>query len=221
MTLFRVEARPRVCPMPTRYMLVRTVLAGSLLWTGVAQALTLPELLSAMSALPEQRAEFDEQKHLAMLDKPLHASGTLLYRRPDFLEQRTNPPADEIMTVAGDRLTITWPSRQERRTLSLSANPVAWAFVESIRATLAGDRAALERFYWVTLSGEMSHWSLTLEPRASGVASYVKSITLSGKGSSIEQVDVLEANGDRSLMDIKSLSEQGPNQTPNQTHRTP
>ena len=184
-------------------------LVAWLLWPAAACALTLPELLETMSAVRTQRGAFIERKTIGVLDKPLEVSGTLLYRRPDFLERRNDPPADEIMTVAGDRLNIAWPSKHEQRALSLSSNPVVWAFVESIRATLAGDGAALERFYWTTLSGDLHHWSLTLEPRASGVAAYVKSIVLSGSNSSIQRVEVIEANGDRSAMEIKPLPDPG------------
>jgi hypothetical protein len=187
--------------------IVRGTLRGLAVWglAGAAsgQALTLPELLNSMATVEARQASFVEQRNISLLDKPLVISGTLSYRRPDFLERRTEAPTRELMSVSGDRLTIEWPDRHEQRTLSLNSNPTLWAFVESIRATLAGDRATLERFYWTTLSGDARRWTLTLEPRVASVAARVKSIILTGGGNVIGRVEVLEENGDRSVMDIK------------------
>ena len=181
-------------------------LAHPFLLAGPAHAaggFDLRELLSGMAAVGEVRAEFVERKTLAVLDQPLLASGTLRYRRPDFLERITRGPSDERMTVTGDRLTLEWPSRHTVRTFALSANPALWATVEAIRATLAGDRAALERFYWTTLSGDERAWTLRLEPRAAGVTAWVQSILLAGGSRFITRVEVQQANGDRSVMDIR------------------
>ena len=38
--------------------------------------------------------------------------------------------------------------------------PVLWAFVESIRSTLAGDLQSLNRFYRVELDGSERDWRL-------------------------------------------------------------
>lgn len=198
-------AVPIVCRAVSRSLVV---LACALIpW--VAHALTLAELLGSMSAITDQRGRFVERKTLAVLDKPVEVKGTLVYRRPDFLERRNDPPADEVMTVSGDHLNVAWPSKHEKRDLTLSSNPVVWAFVESIRATLSGNGASLERFYWATLTGTLDHWTLSLEPRASGVASYVKTILLSGDHTRIRRVQVMEANGDESVMDIQPLPDRG------------
>jgi len=179
---------------------------GFLAAATAAHALTLPELLKSMSEVQAQQGRFVEQRTLSLLDKPLVITGVLSYRRPDFLQRRTDTPTRELMSVSGDRLTVEWPDRHEQRTLSLSSNPMLWAFVESIRATLAGDGPSLQRFYWASLSGDLRHWSLTLEPRSSDIAARVKSIVIGGSGSVIAHVDVLEESGDRSVMDIKPVA---------------
>ena len=49
--------------------------------------------------------------------------------------------------------------------LRLEDYPQVVPFVESIRATLAGDRAALEHFFRIDFEGEPAHWTLLLVPR--------------------------------------------------------
>ena len=47
-------------------------------------------------------------------------------------------------------------------------------FVESIRATLAGDRAALEHYFAVGCDGDLAHWTLHLVPKEASLARSVR-----------------------------------------------
>ena len=48
--------------------------------------------------------------------------------------------------------------------LDLKQYPQVVPFIESIRATLAGDRAALEQIFKVDFEGSFEHWTLELVP---------------------------------------------------------
>ena len=67
----------------------------------------LPEVMARLAQAPERRATFEEEKRLAVLDRPLRSTGTLLYRRPRHLERHTIYPAPESLVVDGDRLVLT------------------------------------------------------------------------------------------------------------------
>ena len=168
-----------------------------------APAFGLEELFASMARVPAARAQFVETKTMALLAKPLTLTGTLAYERPGKLERRVLKPHEERMTVEGDSLTLENVAKREKRTFALAANPVLWAFVESIRATLAGDRKALERFYWLRLVGDGRAWTLELEPRDHTIGQYVQWIHVAGSGNRIERVAVFETNGNRSVTRIK------------------
>ena len=121
-----------------------------------------------------------ERKYLKVLKTPLETTGTLEYDAPDRLVKRTLEPKPETMTVAGERLVIESPARSRSRTLRLGDYPVLGAFVESLRATLNGDLAALERFYRVTLEGGPQRWQLTLTPRDPKMSALIESILIAG-----------------------------------------
>lgn len=163
----------------------------------------LDEVMSRLAQVTTSRAEFVETKTLALLEKPIVSTGTLAYERPGRLERYTRTPFEERMVVAGDDITIEIPAKKQKRTFGLRLNPVLWGFIESIRATLAGDLKTLERFYWVRLSGETARWTLDLEPRDAAMSRYVQAIRLSGGTAGLERVEVFEANGDRADMRIK------------------
>ena len=100
----------------------------------------LDSLMRELASVQHSKARFVERKYLKMLDRPLELSGTLEYRAPDHLERRTLTPKPESFVVDGDRLRLE-NARGRKRTFALQDNPVLWAFVESIRASLKGDLA--------------------------------------------------------------------------------
>ena len=158
------------------------------------------QLMSELGRVQHAKARFVERKHLKVLKTPLETTGTLEYDAPDRLVKRTLEPKPETMTVAGERLVIE--SQARSRTLRLGDYPVLGAFVESLRATLNGDLAALERFYRVTLEGGPQRWQLTLTPRDPKMSALIESILIAGGRGRVGRVEVRETQGDRSVMTV-------------------
>lgn len=170
--------------------------------TAAEPAWGLETLMHGLAQVKSSRANFVERKHLRILNAPLELSGTLVYSAPGHLEKRTLKPKPEVLILDGDTLTVEDKSRNRRRVLTLQQYPVVWGFVEAIRGTLAGDLQSLRRFYRVRLDGAERDWRLTLEPIDPNVQRYVTQIRLSGDGNSVRTIEILEAEGDRSVMTI-------------------
>jgi hypothetical protein len=147
------------------------------------------------------QARFVERKYMKVLKAPLESSGTLTYAAPDRLEKRTVKPKPELLAIAGDSLTIE-TREGKRHTLRLQDYPVLWAFVESIRATLGGDQATLERFYAAEVEGGPARWQLYLVPRERSMRQVISQIRIGGGNARIELIEVQETRGDRSVMKI-------------------
>ena len=160
----------------------------------------LPELMQELRAVKSAHGRFVERKYLAALSAPLELSGTLAYTAPGRLEKRTLQPRAERLLLEGNTLTLE--DQKRRRSYALEQNPPVWAFVESIRSTLAGDLETLNRFYDVRLEGERSAWRLTLRPSEPSMQSMVSEIRIGGRGAWLEAIEVLDAGGDRSVMTI-------------------
>ena len=166
-----------------------------------AQELAPGELMRRLAAVESSRATFVETRHSALLKEPLVLRGTLTYRRPAALEKRIEQPYQERVAIDGDVLTIENRRGRKLKT-SVSGSPGMAALVEGIRATRAGDLAALERHYEVGVAGRAERWSMTLKPVDAEVARHVASIVVSGSAGRIARFEVQEAGGDRSVMDI-------------------
>jgi outer membrane lipoprotein-sorting protein len=167
-----------------------------------AQGWNLDALMSELAAVPASRTRFVETRHLAMLTQPLELKGSLSYERPNRLVKHVESPFDELLTVDGEALSLVNKTKGEQRSLSLREQPALGALVEGVRATLAGDRAQLERHYRVQFSGRREAWRLHLVPRATQVRAHVESITVSGAAARPQRIEVLESTGDRSVMTI-------------------
>jgi outer membrane lipoprotein-sorting protein len=178
--------------------------AALLLWALPAAAQAAPfgleQLMAELRQVKSATGRFVERKELHMLDKPVEASGTLIYLAPDQMQKITISPSWERLAVRQSTLTIEQDGKS--RSFTLADRPEIGAFVESIRATLAGDLATLERFYTVTLTGDAADWRLSLVPKERKLQELVKDIRISGSGRSIRTVETEEADGDRSVMRI-------------------
>jgi hypothetical protein len=156
-----------------------------------------------MSLLAQRKhghVTFVEEHFLAVLDRPVESSGELLYDAPDRLEKRTVKPKPESLVL--EHGVITAHRGRHTYVLNLSDYPQLVPLIDSIRATLAGDRVALERLFKVTLEGDLQHWKLLLVPSEATVARSVKQIRIEGDRDAIHSVEIQQADGDRSLLTI-------------------
>ncbi len=162
----------------------------------------LPQLMQSLRQVKSSNAYFSERKELRMLNEPLMSSGTLVYAAPDKLQKSTLLPKPERLSIEDGKLTVERSENNENRTVALADVPEIGAFVESIRATLAGDLPALERYYKISLQGDAGDWQMTLEPKEKRLQELVKSIRIAGRDAAIRSIVSEQADGDRSEMSI-------------------
>jgi outer membrane lipoprotein carrier protein LolA len=160
----------------------------------------LEALMRELAAHPSGHVTFTEVQHLAVLDRPLESSGELLYQAPDRLEKRILKPRPETLVLAHGVLSAT--RGKHTRTMDLAAWPQVAPLLESLRATLTGDRATLERIFRVELDGDAARWTLRLTPRDPEAARAVTRVTITGENAKLETVEVVASDGDRSLLTI-------------------
>ena len=186
-----------------RWVGVATTLALAAACAASAQASATPafdELLQLLAARRHGHVTFTEVQQLAMLDRPLKSSGELLYDAPGRLEKRTLKPKARTLILEHDVLTAR--RGQRSYVMELREYPQVAPLVESIRATLAGDRAALERLFRVQFDGTLAHWTLLLVPLDATLAGAVRDISIQGERDVIRTVQIRHSDGDRSLLTL-------------------
>ena len=164
----------------------------------------IDQLMQSLAQTRSGHASFIEKKSIAILDKPIESSGELFYSAPDRLEKRTLKPKPESMLL--DHGTLTIERGQQKHRLQLQDYPELAAFIDSIRGTLAGDRRALERTYQLSLQGDMQSWMLLLIPIDNKMKKVVQRIHIFGVNDEVRSIEVMQADGDSSLMTIENLA---------------
>lgn len=175
-------------------------LMGAIARAQTVAAAPLDALMQLLAQRRQGEADFDETQYLAVLKQPLHSSGVLLYVAPDHLEQRTVQPRPTSVVLDHNHLTLT--TRTHIRQFDLADYPQVAALVNSIRATLAGDRAALEQVFTLQLQGDLAHWTLHLTARDATLAASLRDIQIEGEQADLHTVVVQQRNGDHSVLQI-------------------
>ncbi|HTO71138.1 MAG TPA: outer membrane lipoprotein carrier protein LolA [Myxococcota bacterium] len=160
-----------------------------------AEDMKLDDLLAHMATTKGVVAEFREIKTLKLLDSPLETRGTVYFEPPDRFARVTREPAPTRLVLDGDRMHFQ--DATGGGDVDLSENPVARAMAENVIVLWQGDKNALEALYTLDFHADGSKWKLVLSPRHSPLDHFLRSITLSGDGSIMRQMEVLESDGDK------------------------
>ncbi len=183
----------------SRHKLLPLLCAGLLGTAAVAAPATdaLDQLMTRLSQRQHGHVSFTEVHISSLLDRPLTSSGELFYDAPDRLEKRTTKPRAERMVL--EKGQLSFERRHKEYHVALADFPQAAPYIEGIRATLAGDRSALERVFRITFSNSGEQWTLGLTPLDAHVAAEVAAVRIDGSSDLIRTVTVQQVNGDRSI----------------------
>jgi outer membrane lipoprotein-sorting protein len=169
-----------------------------------AGAFDVAALMTLLQSAHRGRATFRETQYLRVLDQPVETTGELRFTPPDHLEKRSVGLNAE--TLVADKDTVTIERGGRTQSLSLAQYPQIAVFVDSIRGTLAGDRALLEKAFRLSLKGTAPRWTLTLVPRDEKLTRIVKRIAIAGSEGEVRRVEIDQADGDHSVMSITPAS---------------
>jgi outer membrane lipoprotein-sorting protein len=159
-------------------------------------------ILSRLATGGAREARFVERKFLQILDAPIESSGRLAFKPPGRLERVTEKPKTETLVLDGETLSMTRDGRT--RTIAASQLPAVGALVGSLRDVLAGDSTAIGRRFKPIAQGTDQHWQLVLLPSDPDLAQLVTRIVVQGREGRIDTIEILQADGDRSLMSLEA-----------------
>ena len=163
----------------------------------------LQELLARFAAMSGLSAKFREEKRMALLAAPLVNEGVLYFAPRGRLARHITAPAPA--TVLIDEGSLRYADAGGSETMSLDQNPALRLFVESFVKIFAGDRAALERMYTLSLTqlpasaDGVARWSLGLRPRVAPMTQIIERIEITGHDVTLETMRVIEVGGDETV----------------------
>lgn len=189
-------------------MILRALLIAALL-AGTAAAETPPSTLFAgapahgakldpvFKLLEQQRmaATFTEQKHVALLARPLTSSGTIVFDRDKGIVRAVVKPKPQTVILTRTSLKLIKGKTVEEIPLDKSKDLKAFALI--FPTLLRGERAALEKSFDIGLYGsEGDWWALTFAPKSAALKKFVTTVTVIGKTTDAVALRIVEASGD-------------------------
>lgn len=182
--------------------LVTGLLATASAWAG--EPITLDQIMTAVRSVHHVQARYVEHRFLHILKAPIETHGALTFDAPDRLTKAADPAAGgrgERVVMDRDHLTVDSGDGRSI-TVGMNDHPEVAALATSLRATLAGDGAALEKVFEVTVSGTLDHWQMVLQPRDPAARRLLQWVRVIGFDERITEIDTANGDGDRSEMNI-------------------
>jgi Outer membrane lipoprotein carrier protein LolA-like len=151
--------------------------------------------LLRIDGLKRLRADFSEEKRIALLARPLRTTGTLYFERTRGMARLTRTPAPERVVLSPTTLRIEKAGKVEE--VPLDKSKTLRGFALTFPSLLRGDRAALETTFDLELDGvAKGDWSLTLLPKDAALCGLLRRVVVTGKGAEVKALRVEEASGD-------------------------
>jgi hypothetical protein len=162
---------------------------------------TLEALVDGFRAMPGFSARFEEEKTIALLERPLRASGRVYFVPPQRLVRRVVEPVPSLLELDADTLHYQDATGSDR--FDLGASPTARVFAHTFTDVLAGDLPRLRATYDIRFepeaegeAGERAPWRLDLVPRDPTLGRAIEGLRVRGHGQVVLDLVVREASGD-------------------------
>jgi hypothetical protein len=159
------------------------------------QAVTLPELQQRFSQQPVLRAEFEQQRSISGMAKPLKSSGELLISQQKGLWWAQQKPFPLTLLLDDKRMVQTLAG-QPPQVVTAENNPQMFQFNHLLTALFHADSQTLERNFALQFSDlGNNQWRLVLTPKTTPLDKLFKRITLNGE-QFLETIDIDDMQSD-------------------------
>ncbi|AHY05813.1 LolA family protein [Serratia plymuthica] len=160
-----------------------------------AQAVTLTELQQRFGQQPVLRAEFEQQRSISGMAKPLKSSGELLISQQKGMWWSQQKPFPLTLLLDDKRMVQTLAG-QPPQVVTADNNPQMFQFNHLLTALFHADSQALEQNFALQFSDlGRNKWRLILTPKTTPLDRLFKRITLNGE-QFLETIDIDDMQSD-------------------------
>jgi hypothetical protein len=162
----------------------------------------------AFFKLDRLSCKFSEEKHIALLERPVKSSGRIYFDRTRGIARQTLAPKKEQVVLTATAIRIKSDKRDE--TIPLDKTKDLKAFALIFPTLLRGDRAELEKTFDLGMRGnEKGWWALTFVPKSDSLKKLVKQVVVVGNKSDLFSLQIDEASGDTTQTALTDVLKNG------------
>ena len=171
----------------------------------LANAFDLQQLSEQLAKPDVIHGQFIQEKHLRALPQPLISKGSFVLAKNHGLLWLLKTPLQQDY-----RITAKGIARRDGNGWQLLPNKSAGAEQNRLfLAVLQGDSSGLQRDFELSLQGSAEHWQLQLTPRSLLLKQVFNQINITG-GELVHSIELLETQGDRTLMRMQDSTSTSP-----------
>lgn len=164
----------------------------------------LVQIQKMVARPPIMCGEFDQQKTLVGLKRPIKSTGRFCALTDKGVLWNTLTPFASTLRLSREEIV---QSQGERVTSRLSARdePTVGVISELLFSVLAGDFDRLRSGFKIDASAQAATWHAKLVPRESGMKRVISAIELNGNDF-VRQITMMEASGDRTVINFTNFA---------------
>lgn len=147
-------------------------------------------------AAPQVQADFQEEKSVHMLNKPITSSGKIWFQSPNKFRREAKGNSPSITVSDGQQLWIYYPKFQSAEHYSLGKRSPLDAGIAAITASLNLEN--VEATYHITGTKEPDGYQLQLTPRNPSMKRFLQTFSIRlNNDLQVVRTEMVQPNGDR------------------------
>ena len=155
----------------------------------------LERIREKRAAAPQVQADFQEEKNVHMLNKPITSSGKVWFQAPNKFRREAKGNSPSITVSDGQQLWIYYPKFQSAEHYSLGKRSPLDAGIAAITAGLNLEN--VEGTYHITGNKSGNGYQLELTPRNPSMKRFLQKFTIQlSNDLQVERTEMLQPNGD-------------------------
>jgi outer membrane lipoprotein carrier protein len=156
----------------------------------------LDRIREKRAAAPQVQANFQEEKTMKMMNKPVVTSGQMWFQAPNKFRREVKGSAPSLTVSNGQQLWIHYPKFQSAEQYKLGKGSPLEAGIAAITASL--NLQGVEEKYNITGAQEGSDYVLQLTPKAAAMKKMVQQFTIRLNSElQLERTEAVQPNADR------------------------
>jgi outer membrane lipoprotein carrier protein len=145
---------------------------------------------------PQMSADFQEEKNVKMLNKPIVSAGKVWFQSPNKFRREAKGNSPSITVSDGQHLWIYYPKFQSAEHYSLGKHSPLEAGINAITASLNLEN--VEATYHISGTKEGDGYQLQLLPRNPSMKKFLQTFTIKMNGElQVVRTEMVQPNGDR------------------------
>jgi len=157
------------------------------------------------AAAPHVQADFQEEKSIRMMNKPVVSTGKVWFQAPNKFRREVRGNTPSVTVSDGQQLWIHYPKFQSAEHYSLGRRSPLDAGIAAITASL--NLEGVENTYAISGSREGSSYILELLPKAPSMKRMLQRFVIHlNEELQVERTEMFQPNGDRIVTNYSNES---------------